>query len=481
MSGRGTVRSLIVALVTATLVLGSVGVGVAAAAGVTFGTASASSTFGKSLTFRQSIEVGSSAVTATEILLLFPGALGPALIEVPQTQSLDAGSQRLTYTWDPAKDGHIVPNTVITATWRVITADGAVVESPPLEYRYSDDGFDWQTRKGDLVSIHWYEGDASFGTRALAIAEQGVSNAEKLLGVTEKDPIDFYVYADQDAFYAALGPGTPENVGGEAHADIRTMFALITPSEVNQAWVKNVVPHELTHLVFNTAVDNPYHFPPKWLNEGLAVYLAQGYVSSDRDAVDNAGGDGTLAPLASLIGGFPDGDRFFLAYAESVSAVDYLVKTYGKPALVKLIRSYAQGLTDDEAFKAALGVDTTAFDAGWRTSLGAKPMASTGPQPAPAGPLPPDWTGAAPGSSPAVPAPSTGAPPVSFAPDVSAQPAASANPTTSTGSGGGVPGLIVLLGAAFVLFVVVAAVAIAARGRGTPGEPPGELPGAPPG
>ena len=50
-------------------------------------------------------------------------------------------------------------------------------------------------------------------------------------GVTETDPIDFFIYADQDAFYDALGPGTRENVGGQANAEIRTLFALITPSE----------------------------------------------------------------------------------------------------------------------------------------------------------------------------------------------------------------------------------------------------------
>ncbi len=473
-------RRALIALVSATLLLGSVGVGIAAAAEVTFGAASASSTFGKSLTFRQSIEVGSSAVTGTEILLLFPGALGPALIEVPQAAPLETGSRRLTYTWDPAKDGHIVPNTVISATWRVTTADGAVTEGPALRYRYADDGYDWRTREGSLVSIHWYEGDAAFGTRALAIAEQGVSNAEKLLGVTEKDPIDFYVYADQDAFYAALGPGTPENVGGEAHADIRTMFALITPSEVNQAWVKNVVPHELTHLVFNTAVDNPYHFPPRWLNEGLAVYLAQGYVSSDRDAVANAGADGTLAPLSSLAGSFPNGDRFFLAYAESVSAIDYLVKTYGKPALVKLIRSYAQGLTDDEAFTAALGEDTRAFDAAWREALGAKPMASTGPQPAPAGPLPPDWTGEAPGPSQAVAVPRATASPASIAPDASAPAPPSASAADSANAGAGT-GIAIAVGAVVVLVVVVAGVALVARRPDSSGAPPGGPPAAPPG
>ena len=47
--------------------------------------------------------------------------------------------------------------------------------------------------------------------------------------MTETEPVDFFIYADQDAFYDALGPGTRENVGGQAHADIRTLFALIAP------------------------------------------------------------------------------------------------------------------------------------------------------------------------------------------------------------------------------------------------------------
>jgi peptidase MA superfamily protein len=306
-----------------------------------------------------------------------------------------------------------------------------------------------------------------------------VANAEKLLGVTEKDPIDFYVYADQAAFYAALGPGTPENVGGEAHADIRTMFALITPGQVDQAWVKEVVPHELTHLVFNTAVDNPYHAPPRWLNEGLAVYLSRGYTSSDRSEVEAAGAAGTLAPLASLGGAFPNGDRFFLAYAESVSAVDYLVKTYGKPDLVKLIRSYAQGLTDDEAFKAALGVDVATFDAAWRKALDAKPMASTGPRPAPAGPLPSDWTGPGPGAGSAPPAAIADASASSVAAAVTASPAPTGvdRVPVNTGVPLGLTLVVVALGALVLVVVVVLFIATGKRGTPGPGTPGPGTPG----
>ena len=61
-------------------------------------------------------------------------------------------------------------------------------------------------------------------------------------------------------------------------------------------------------------------------------------------------------PLDGLVGAFPTTrDRFFLAYAESVSAVDWIVANNGRDALVKLIRSYADGVSDDEAFKARSG------------------------------------------------------------------------------------------------------------------------------
>jgi hypothetical protein len=244
------------------------------------------------------------------------------------------------------------------------------------------------------VRVHWYEGDAAFGQRALDIGERAVRETAELLGVTEDDPVDFFVYANQGEFYDALGPGTRDSVGGQANAEIRTLFALITPGEISAPWVEIVVPHELVHLVFDTAVENPYHFPPRWLNEGLAVYLSEGYTTSDRQATEAAARDGRLIPLDGLSGQFPtDSDKFRLAYSESASAVDYLIRTHGRDALIGLIRSYAEGRTDDEAFRDALGVDVAAFGDAWIEELGAAPPERFGPQPVPAGPQPQGWQG----------------------------------------------------------------------------------------
>jgi hypothetical protein len=447
------VRRSLASVVLAWLVSFSAVTSTLAAEPATFGTPSATSTYGQRITFTQPATLDGRP-KRTEILIDFPGAPGPQVIEV--TTRAD-GSTTLQYEL-PVTSGSILANTRLTARWRVTAPDAAVSIGPPVSVTYEDTRFDWRIRSGNLVRIHWYEGTEAFGERALAIGERAVGETSQLLGVTEKDPIDFFVYADQDAFYDVLGPGSRENVGGQANAEIRTLFALIEPDEIDQPWVDTVVPHELTHLVFNTAVDNPYHFPPRWLNEGLAVYLSEGYASTYRGAVEDAVRDRSVFPLGGLTGQFPTSrDRFLLAYGESVSAVDYLIRKHGRDALVSLIKSYARGLTDDEAFKAAIGIDTRAFDEAWRDDLDAKEPVAYGPKPAPAGPIPAGWT-------------TTGQAPGQGVPASSGAPGAPAAPTPPGPDQGPVP-TIVLAAVAALAVVVLGALVVRRRTR-EPGREP---------
>jgi len=380
----GAVVALFALLATAA----PVGVG---AAGISFGTPTATPDFGQGVTFKQPVTGGGAHVQRVEILVQEPGNSGPLVSEVPVAGGT-LGSTTLSFLRSE-QENHIYPNTVLSARWRIVDDSGTAMLGPSVSVTYSDTRYTWQTKSSALVTVHWTVGDASFGQRALTIAQAGIAKAEALLGVTETKPIDFFVYADQSAFYDALGPGTRENVGGEALPEIRTLFALITPDEINASWVGVVIPHELTHLVFDTAVTNPYHFPPRWLNEGLAVYLSQGYVDSDRGLVRNAASSRQIIPLDGLTGEFPTtADQFALAYAESVSAIDFFVRTYGQPALVTLIRSYARGVTDDEAMTAATGHSLAAFNAAWLADIGAATPTQYGPKPAPIGPLPSGWS-----------------------------------------------------------------------------------------
>ena len=400
---RRTVPSFVAALSLVAALLAPASV---LAADPTFERATTTQEFGEGITVEQRVSLP-AGVTRVEAYVRTSDDTGMFLAEIPNP---GAGAHTLRYT-NATPGGSLMPNTLVELGFRVTLADGSFVDGPPGRVRYEDDRFTWQTLEGDIVRIHWYEGTSQFGQRALDIGDKAVQDAARLLGVDESLPIDFFVYADRDAFYDVIGPALQENVGGLAIPEIRTLFANIAPSEVADSWVSLVVPHELTHIVFDTATKNVYHSPPHWLNEGLADYLAIGYASDARANVERAVRSGDLMPLHALLLRFPSTpDRFSLAYDESVSAVDYLVRTHGQAALVQLIRSYADGLADDDAFTAALNVDVAGFEAGWLGDLGAAVPAPYGPKPAPPGPLPPGWNAApiATGPPVATPPPSSG-------------------------------------------------------------------------
>jgi len=359
----------------------------AAAVPPTFGDPRAEVTFGSDITFSQPVSA-TTDVARVEVLLTFPDSSGPLAIE--SAQRLVSGDTTLRHVYE-TKPGDLTPNTLIEARWRLTASDGIESVGPAVTALYADDRFEWRTRVDGLMRLHWYEGDDVFADRALAIAGDGLQTAQSFLGVTETEPINFFVYATEKHIYEALAPDR-ENVGGQAYPSIRTLFALIAPSEIDDRWVGIVLPHEITHLVFDSAVDNLYGYPPKWLNEGLAVYLSEGYTTGHRASVEAAVGSGTLIPLDGLVGQFPTtSDRFGLAYSESVSAIDYLARTHGEAALKALIAAYGTGMGGDEAFETAIGMDPAAFDRAWLAELGAGDPIVHGPRVGQPGPVPAGW------------------------------------------------------------------------------------------
>jgi Peptidase MA superfamily len=450
-------RPLLAAIVATALLLPSLAA-VTRAADATFGTPTAKATYGQSIDFAVPLTT-SVKPDRVELRLLFPGAIGPEIIDVPSTAG--TGSSNLSYSLD-LTTGNLAPNTKFTATWAAVAAGNVIGLSAPLTVDYQDTSEPWQTITGNLVTVHWYQGSKAFAKQELAIAEKAIADTSALLGVTETQPVDFFIYADDPAFKAATGSAPGELTIGQSRADIRTLFGLITEATMNSQDVRSVVPHELAHLVFDTAVHNPYRFPPTWLNEGLATYLSAGYTTTFRGLVADAVRSGELLPLTALSGEFPrfDPAKAYLAYGTSVSAIDFLVRTYGQDKLVLLVQAYADGLTDDEAFTRALGMNLGAFQDAWLADLGAGTPTKYGPNPAPAGPLPPGWTG--PGQTAA---PGPGSTPGSAVTTPTAAPtAAPADGGQSAGGTGTGPVLASILGVV-ALVIIVLAVARRRAGR----------------
>lgn len=378
-------RQMVVALTISLAAVLGLSLPTFAQANVAFDAPTASGAFGEPITFETTF---SSEEAPLRVELLASVGTDPER-QVSLAAVEPIGPDR----WQAriVQGGHVVPNTTYRYRFRFVGRDGDVL-GPEASHRVDDDRYDWEKLAGDVVTVWWHRGDEAFARRALEIAEDAVASAATLLGVDEVAPVDFIIYSDSRGFRQAMGPATRENVGGQAHPSIRTLFGLIEPRQISSDWVEELVIHELSHLVFDEAVGNPYSYPPRWLNEGLAKFLSTGYTDGDLRQVLGAASAGTIIPLDGLGGQFPTRPgRFGLAYAESVSAVDHFVATYGQEQLVKLITSFADGIGLDAAFVAATGHDFKAFDDAWLASLGAERPEPYGPRPAPPGNVPDAW------------------------------------------------------------------------------------------
>ncbi len=368
---------------------------VSLAAQPTFGTPSAAATLGQPLTFTDTIT--GSDIASVDVVVQLVG-YDPMVI-VPAQPTGNPGEWQASDQVDIASSiectcyaqGPSSPNTRMTYRFRVHASDGTVTLGPQAQATVNDDRFTWQTLSDRMVVVHWYQGDQAFAQAEANVANDAIDKASQLLGVTLPQPVDLYIYATQQALIDAVNPAR-DAIAGEAHATIGTMYVWLPPDQPASDQAVTVA-HELTHLVFNQAIMNPYHEPPRWLNEGIAVYLSEGYSGQWQAEMSSAVANKQVIPLDGLAGLFPSPtDEFYLAYGESVSAVNYFIQTYGDKKLWALVDSYSQGLSDNDAFTQAIGIGVDAFNAQWMASLGVSVPSSFGPQPGLPGPVPSGWT-----------------------------------------------------------------------------------------
>lgn len=312
-----------------------------------FGTQSADSTYDQAMTF--TVELSGGAPERLELLLTTPGSDSVFVAPVP------ARGASASYTWNTAVD-HVTPNTLVTYQWRATDGD-EVRLSEPGTLRYEDDrpGLDWQSASLGDATVHWY-GDAEAQARRFGdLTSVGVQRAEELLGTTLAGPVDVFVYDSREDFFGALGPGAREWTGAAAFTEIRTIFMWLGGG--SEAYLEQAMIHEVTHVVFADATDNPYHEPARWLNEGIATW-AEDFDGADEAAIVRVEASGAGLFAFEAIGAqFPIGDRGGrLSYAQGTAMVDRIVDSYGQESLAKIAAAYRAGASDAEALEAGTGV-----------------------------------------------------------------------------------------------------------------------------
>jgi hypothetical protein len=260
------------------------------------------------------------------------------------------------------------PGVDIQYRWRITEADGDVVETPEQTLSWFDDRYDWTPLSGPNVTVYTYDADPTFQQAILDAAERTVASLAGSYQAELEQPIRVWVYADKDHLYGALPPNSEPWIAGAAFPALHVIMAVLPPGNYDEAG--RVVPHEISHQVLHQATQNAFNSPPQWLDEGLATYWQE----SGRDrfysyALELAA-TGEVPPLRTLNGTFPyERDGATASYAFSLTAVMYILDTWGDEGMSKLLATLEEGVTYDDAIEQGLGISFDELDRRWREDL----------------------------------------------------------------------------------------------------------------
>lgn len=269
------------------------------------------------------------------------------------------------------------PNLLLEYRWRLRTAGGDTIETDPQQVEFTDTRFDWQRLSGENLTLLWYDGGQAWGEEMFSTAQQAITEIQDDLGVDLQQPVRIVVYGNKDDFQGAFPPQQAW-IGGQAFPDMSITVQIIGPGE--DGWMRDVIPHEISHLIFHNATDDALATPPAWFNEGLAQYHEPGEFDQ-LDRLKRAAESGDLLPLSRLQGNFgADHGTVSLAYTQSWAMVDYLIRDCGKDGLHTIIAQLNDDRTVDEALTTACGYDQQQLYNNWvEQELGVTP-AQTQPE-----------------------------------------------------------------------------------------------------
>jgi hypothetical protein len=130
--------------------------------------------------------------------------------------------------------------------------------------------------------------------------------------------------------------------------------------------------HELCHLLLHDYLGAVTL--PTWLEEGLCQWSSGGIgeilMEQKGSRLNKAAVTGRLIPVNVLRDGFPqETEALILAYEESKSVVEYLVRSHGKRTLLQWLGRMAEGEDIEAAFAGTFGFPLETLEKRWRDDL----------------------------------------------------------------------------------------------------------------
>jgi hypothetical protein len=280
-----------------------------------------------------------------------------------------AASIKQQYIMDMRKTGGFPPGTNLDYWWTLTDASGASLTTTSKVVHFNDGRYDWKTSQKGMVTLYWYNGDASFAGELMDTTQQALGRLSDNTGAALKNNVSIYIYANSNDLLGSMI--FPQDwTGGVAFTEYGVIAIGIATDTASLNWGKGAIAHELTHLVVHQVTLNPYNGLPTWLDEGLAMYSEGPLDIAFTSALYAAEKNETLISIRSLTSPFSaNANLSVLSYAESYEIVYYLINHYGRDKMLKLLNVFAQGSSYDDALKTVYSFDMDGLNTEWQAQL----------------------------------------------------------------------------------------------------------------
>ena len=136
--------------------------------------------------------------------------------------------------------------------------------------------------------------------------------------------------------------------------------------------LQTTVKHELCHLLLHHHIKSDDL--PRWLDEGICQWISDGFadilMDTGRTRLPAAILSGNYFDLAKLAHRFPhDKNGLVLAYEESKSVVEFMIRQYGSQGMRDLLGLLRQGVDIESAFEKQFAISFEKFEDQWRNHL----------------------------------------------------------------------------------------------------------------
>lgn len=283
---------------------------------------------------------------------------------------------QVQWEWVLRRSGSLPPGTKVWWEWHLTDSNGNKTIIPREEVIFIDVRDNWKKFSTAQVQIFYLEGDEAFASELAYAGETTLAFLEDSTGVKLNEPVRVYIYPDSETMQTAT-LFAPDWSGGMAFSEYRTVIAGVSPSQL--AWGREVVAHELTHVVIGVYTFSCVSGLPTWLSEGLAMHAESsvgtnhsGEAARVQTAIDN-NSLLTVGEISKLFSNDPELAR--LAYAQSLSLVDYLISQYGQQKMLNMLDAFKSGEQQDRVLNEVYAFSQTSLDAAWREWVGAEALA----------------------------------------------------------------------------------------------------------